>query len=119
MPKRPGDIEKSSPPKITPNWDRIAASKEFQNLVAKKRQFIFPVLAFFFVYFFSLPILIGYAPKLMSTPIIGPVTAAYAFALSQFLVGWLIAALYLHASKKFDRQAKEILAQSNAEPGGK
>ena len=82
------------------------------NLVRKKRQFIFPVFVFFFVYFFTLPILIGYAPKLMSTPILGPVTAAYAFALSQFPAGWLIAALYLRASKKWDRQAKEIRAQS-------
>jgi uncharacterized membrane protein (DUF485 family) len=119
MPERPGDIENNSPPQITPNWDRIAASKEFQNLLAKKRQFIFPTFIFFFVYFFSLPILIGYAPKLMSTPILGAFTAAYAFALSQFLVGWLIAALYLRASKKFDRLAKEILAQSITQQGGK
>src|SRR5277367_4696283 len=118
MPKRPGDIENSSPPKITPNWDRIAASKEFQNLITKKRQFIFPVFAFFFAYFFALPILIGYAPKLMSTPILGPVTAAYAFALSQFPAGWLIAALYLRAAKKFDSQAKEIQAQSITQQEG-
>jgi uncharacterized membrane protein (DUF485 family) len=118
MPERSGDIENNSPP-ITPNWDRIAAGKEFQNLVAKKRQFIFPVFAFFFAYFFLLPILIGYAPKLMSTPIIGAFTAAYAFALSQFLVGWLIAALYLRASKKFDRLAKEIRAQSTTRQEGK
>jgi uncharacterized membrane protein (DUF485 family) len=119
MPERSGDIENNSPPQITPNWDRIAASKEFQNLVAKKRQFIFPVFAFFFAYFFLLPILIGYAPNLMSTPIIGAFTAAYAFALSQFLVGWLIAALYLRASNKFDRLAKEIRAQSTTRQEGK
>jgi uncharacterized membrane protein (DUF485 family) len=111
--------EKNPPPQTPPDWDRIAASKEFQTLVTKKRQFIFPVFAFFFAYFFALPILIGYAPKLMSTPILGPLTAAYAFALSQFPIGWLIAALYLRASKKIDRLAKEILAQSNVEPGGK
>ena len=67
-----------------PNWDEIAATKEFQTLVRKKRQFIFPVFAFFFAYFFTLPILIGYAPKLMSTPILGPITAAYAFARLRF-----------------------------------
>jgi uncharacterized membrane protein (DUF485 family) len=111
-------IEKNPPPQTPPDWDRIAATKEFQNLVRKKRQFIFPVFAFFFVYFFALPILIGFAPKLMSTPILGPVTAAYASALSQFPAGWLIAALYLRASRKFDRLAKEIQAQST-NPGGK
>jgi uncharacterized membrane protein (DUF485 family) len=110
--------EKNPPPQI-PNWDEIAATKEFQTLVRKKRQFIFPTFALFFAYFFTLPILIGYAPKLMSTPILGPITAAYAFALSQFPAGWLIAALYLRASKKFDRQAKEIRAQSLTRQGGK
>lgn len=112
-------MENTSPPQISSNWDRIAASKEFQNLVAKKRRFIFPVFAFFFAYFFALPILIGYAPKLMSTPILGPVTAAYVFTLSQFLVGWLIAWRYLRASAKFDRLTKQILAHSTIEPGRK
>jgi uncharacterized membrane protein (DUF485 family) len=119
MPERAGDIENNSPPQITSAWDRIAASQEFQHLVAKKRQFIFPVFAFFFVYYFLLPILVGYAPKLMSTPVIGAFTLAYAFAMSQFLVGWLIAWLYLRASKKFDRLAKEILAQDAIHQGGK
>jgi uncharacterized membrane protein (DUF485 family) len=115
----PAPIENNPPPQNPPNWDRISATKEFQTLVTKKRQFIFPVFAFFFAYFFALPILIGYAPKLMSSPILGPLTAAYAFALSQFPVGWLIAALYLRAAKKFDQQAKEIQAQSTTHPGGK
>src|ERR1700691_2309454 len=119
MPERPGDIENNSPPQVMPDWDRLANSKEFQNLVKKKRPIIFPTFIFFFAYFFALPILIGYAPKLMSTPILGPVTAAYAFALSQFPVGWLIAALYLRASKKFDRQAKQIRAQSITQQEGK
>jgi uncharacterized membrane protein (DUF485 family) len=107
----PAPIEKNPAPQIPPNWEQIAATKDFQILVTKKRQFIFPVFAFFFAYFFALPILIGYAPKLMSTPILGPLTAAYAFALSQFPIGWLIAALYLRAAKKFDSQAKAIQAQ--------
>ena len=119
MPERPGDIENNSPPQVTPDWDRLANSKEFQILVRKKRQFIFPTFIFFFAYFFALPILVGYAPKLMSTPVIGTFTLAYAFAMSQFLVGWLIAWLYLRASKKFDRLAKEILVQRTVEQGGK
>jgi uncharacterized membrane protein (DUF485 family) len=115
----PAPTENNPPPQTPPDWDRIGATKEFQTLVTKKRQFIFPTFIFFFAYFFALPILIGYAPKLMSTPILGPITAAYAFALSQFPVGWLIAAFYLRAAKKFDRQAKEIQAQSTTNQGGK
>ena len=67
--------EKTAPP----NWDHIAATKEFQTLIRKKRQFIYPTFALFFAYFFTLPILIGYAPKLMSTPISARLTCSLRF----------------------------------------
>lgn len=101
------------------DWDRIAASKRFQNLLALKKAFILPVFVFFFVYYFALPISIGYASKLMSTRVIGTVTLAYLFALSQFVVGWIIAWLYLKAAAKFDTLAKEILREVDDEQGGK
>ena len=81
-------------------WDRIAASRQFQDLLAVKRLFIVPALVFFLLYYFLLPILVGYAPKLMGTRVFSTVTVGYLFALSQFLVGWLIAGLYMRASAK-------------------
>jgi uncharacterized membrane protein (DUF485 family) len=91
------------------DWDRIATSKQFQDLLALKKMFIIPALAFFFAYHFALPILVGHAPRLMSTRVVGTVTLGYLFALSQFLVGWLIAWLYLKASAKFDVLTNDIL----------
>ncbi len=102
-----------------PDWDRIAASREFRDLLSIKRLFIFPAFAFFFVYYFLLPVLIGFAPDFMSTPIIGTVTLAYVFAISQFFVGWLIAWLYLRAAAKFDLLAKDILARTLDDEGRK
>lgn len=52
-------------------WDRIAASREFQDLMATKRLFIVPAFIFFLVYYFALPVLVGYAPKFMATKVIG------------------------------------------------
>ena len=95
------------------DWDRIAASKQFQDLLALKKVFIIPALAFFFAYHFALPILVGHAPKLMSTRVVGTVTLGYLFALSQFFVGWLIAWLYLKASAKFDALSDDILNNAN------
>src|ERR1700740_2998056 len=89
-------------------WDRIAASKEFQDLMATKKTFIVPAFIFFVVYYFALPALVGYAPQFMSTKV-GPVNLAYLFALSQFFVAWAIAALYVRAANNFDRLAKDIL----------
>ena len=100
-------------------WDRIAASEQFQDLLAIKKMFIVPAFVFFLVNFVGLSVLVGYAPKLASTRVIGTVNVAYLFALSQFVVGWVIAALYLLASAKFDALTKDILATVDEPQGGK
>jgi uncharacterized membrane protein (DUF485 family) len=100
-------------------WDRIAASKEFQDLMATKRAFIVPAFVFFVVYYFALPVLVGYAPELMSRKVIGQVNLAYLFALSQFLVAWLIAWLYVKAANSFDRLSKDIVEKAENDKGGK
>jgi uncharacterized membrane protein (DUF485 family) len=98
-------------------WDRIAASKEFKDLMATKKTFIVPAFIFFVLYYFALPVLVGYAPQFMQTRVIGKVNLAYLFALSQFFVAWIIAGLYVKAANNFDRLAKDILEK--AEKGGK
>lgn len=90
-------------------WDRVAASHEFRDLMATKKVFIIPAFVFFLVYYFLLPILVGYAPKFMSIKIWGNVNLAYLFALSQFFMAWTIAALYVRAGDDFDEISKDII----------
>jgi uncharacterized membrane protein (DUF485 family) len=90
-------------------WDRIADSEEFKDLMAAKARFIVPATVFFICYYFALPVLVGYAPELMRTRVIGSVNLAYLFALSQFFVAWLIAWRYVRAAGRFDRMAKRLL----------
>jgi uncharacterized membrane protein (DUF485 family) len=94
-------------------WDRIATSKEFKDLMATKKTFIVPAFIFFLVYYFALPVLVGYAPQFMATKVIGQVNLAYLFALSQFFVAWIIAGLYVKAANNFDRLAKDILDKAD------
>ena len=102
-------------------WDEIAESKPFKDLMATKKIFIVPAFIFFVVYYFLLPVLVGYAPHLMATKVIGQVNLAYLFALSQFFVAWLIAGLYVRAANDFDVLSKDILekAESGNHKGGK
>jgi uncharacterized membrane protein (DUF485 family) len=100
-------------------WDEIAESKAFQDLMATKKKFIVPAFIFFVVYYFALPVLVGYAPQFMSTKVIGEVNLAYLFALSQFFVAWIIAGLYVRAANNFDRLAKDILDKAEDAKGGK
>jgi len=100
-------------------WDRIADSKEFKDLMATKKMFIIPAFIFFVVYYFALPVLVGYAPQFMSTKV-GHLNLAYLFALSQFFVAWLIAGLYVKAANDFDRLSKDIVEKAgNAQEAGK
>lgn len=90
------------------NWEAIAATREFKQLVLAKARFILPATLFFIVYYFALPVLVGYWPELMDRPVWGPVNLAYLFALSQFAMAWIIAALYMVAAARFDRGAARI-----------
>ena len=90
------------------DWERLAASQGFRDLLKAKRRFIIPATIFFVVYYFALPVLIGYARPFMETRVFGPVNLAYLFALSQFFVAWIIAALYVRAAARFDRMAHEV-----------
>jgi uncharacterized membrane protein (DUF485 family) len=91
-------------------WERLAASERFRNLLKAKRRFIVPATIFFIVYYFALPVLIGYARPFMERQVFGPVNLAYLFALSQFFVAWIIAALYVRAAARFDKMAADVIA---------
>jgi uncharacterized membrane protein (DUF485 family) len=106
---KPGSPPAGSNLSDKPNWDRIAGSKKFRDLMATKKVFIVPAVVFFVLYYFALPVLVGYAPQFMSTRVIGVVNLAYLFALSQFIVAWIIAALYVRAADDFDQLSNDII----------
>jgi len=91
------------------DWKSLADSSGFKELIRAKRRFILPATIFFIVYYFALPVLVGYARPFMETRVFGAVNIAYLFALSQFFVAWIIAALYVRAAGKFDRMAADVI----------
>jgi len=93
------------------DWEGIAAREDFKALLRRKARFIVPACVFFIVYYFALPVLVGYARPLMVTRI-GPVNAAYLFALSQFFMAWIVAALYVNKANGFDRDARKIVDEA-------
>ncbi|MGE4089221.1 MAG: DUF485 domain-containing protein [Candidatus Binatia bacterium] len=93
------------------NWEHVAAMHEFKTLLVAKRKFIVPATIFFIIYYFALPILVGYAPRLMEQKVLGAINLAYLFALSQFFMAWILAAWYLRAAGRFDTMAQGIMAR--------
>ena len=96
------------------DWARVDNMPEFRELMAAKVRFIVPATIFFIVYYFALPVLVGYAPKFMDTPVIGPVNIAYLFALSQFFMAWILAWIYMRVADKWDVRARDILRKLDA-----
>ena len=97
------------------DWEKLAGSERFRELLKAKRRFIVPAMIFFVVYYFALPILVGYARPFMEKRVLGPVNVAYLFALSQFFMAWIIAALYVKAAARFDRMAKDVISAEDRE----
>ena len=96
------------------NWQKIADSGKFKELIKAKRRFILPATVFFVLYYFALPYLVGYHPQFMQRKIWGEMNLAYLFALSQFFMAWIIAGLYVRAAARFDRMAAGVIEN---EPG--
>ena len=94
------------------DWSRVTRMPEFRLMVRAKLLFIIPAIIFFIVYYFALPVLVGYVPGLMSKKIFGIINIAYLFALSQFFMAWIIAALYLRAAAKFDKMERTVIEKA-------
>jgi len=97
------------------DWSRVTQLPEFRAMMRAKLRFIIPAVIFFVVYYFALPVLVGYAPGLMSKRVIGVVNIAYLFALSQFFMAWIIAALYLRAAARFDKMEHKVIEKAESE----
>ncbi len=96
-------------------WHAIAAKPELQALLRARRRFAMPATIFFISYYLALPISVGFFPQFMSQPVWGPLTLAYCFALSQFAMAWILAALYLWRARSFDLAAAKVRRQEAQE----
>ena len=96
------------------DWSLVTQMPEFRAMVRAKLRFIIPATLFFVIYYFALPVLVGYAPALMSKRVIGVVNIAYLFALSQFFMAWIIAGLYLRAAARFDKMEHTVVEKAES-----
>ena len=94
-----------------------ARCRQGKALLKAKAAFVVPATLFFVVYYFALPVLVGWFPALMEKRI-GPVNLAYIFALSQFFMAWIVAYVYLRKASKFDEQQNAIIAKLALPKGG-
>jgi uncharacterized membrane protein (DUF485 family) len=110
MATTPGEVELATGADHHPEIDWVAAerSPEFRELIRRKRRFVVPATVFFLAWYFGFIILAGYAPDFMGREFITDgLTVGYTLALSQFVMVWVLGAMYLRrADNEFDPLAE-------------
>ena len=89
--------------------EAVGKDPEMIELERRHQRFVWPVTVFFLVFYLSLPILAGVAPDLMGTKVFGQFTFGYLFALSQFLMAFVVAWVYSRwAATRMDPLARDL-----------
>ena len=89
--------------------EAVAKDPEMVELENRHRRFVWPITIFFLVYYLALPILAGTAPDLMGTKVFGEFTFGYLFALSEFLMAFVVAGVYARwAASRMDPLATDL-----------
>jgi uncharacterized membrane protein (DUF485 family) len=89
--------------------EAVGKDPEMIELEHRHQRFVWPVTAFFLLYYLALPILAGVAPDLMGTKVFGEFTFGYLFALSEFLMAFVVAWVYARwASRRMDPLATDL-----------
>jgi uncharacterized membrane protein (DUF485 family) len=92
----------------TLDWSRIEADSRFQELHRKKSAFLWSLMAFSVIYYFALPIGAAYLTDLFKIKVWGVINVGYLFALSEFVVAWLIAFIYARKARDYDAMAEAL-----------
>lgn len=98
----------------TVDFEKVAASQEFQQLLKAKKRFLIPFTIFFLVFYFMLPVLTSYT-TILNTPAIGSITWTWVYAFAQFIMTWVLCILYVKKAGTFDHMAKQIIENHEEE----
>lgn len=93
------------------DYEKIINTPEFKSLVKRKRIFSTPYIIFFFIAYFTLPILTGYT-TILENRAIGWMTWTWVYSLSMFVMVWVFTSIYMKKAKSFDIDVEEILKKN-------
>jgi uncharacterized membrane protein (DUF485 family) len=106
--------------RIRYDWAAIAADPKFRQLNRRKTRFLAGLMLFSIAYYMLLPVGAAWFPELYAQRIFGSVNVGIVFALSEFVVAWVVAILYTRrANADFDCAARDIARDAVARFGGR
>ena len=98
-----------APPSAPP-----ARNAAYRELVRQRNSFTVVMTLTFLLLYLLLPLLAGYNKPLMATKVLGNVTFGYVLAFLEFVMGWVMAAIYVRKARTFDRLALEAQVSGGA-----
>jgi uncharacterized membrane protein (DUF485 family) len=102
----------TSPPPDEQAFIDMQASPEFQELRRRLRSFVFPMTAFFLIWYVVYVLLSTYASGFMSTPVWGNVNVGLLLGLGQFVTTFAITGIYVRfANRELDPRAAALRAE--------
>jgi uncharacterized membrane protein (DUF485 family) len=89
--------------------EAVGKDPEMVELEHRHQRFVWPTTAFFLIYYMALNVLAGTSPGLMGTKLFGEFTFGYLFALSQFVMAFVVAWVYSRwAATRMDPLATDL-----------
>ncbi|MBY6413109.1 DUF485 domain-containing protein [Rhodococcus sp. BP-252] len=93
----------------------MQASPEFQELRRRLRSFVFPMTAFFLIWYIVYVLLSNYAHDFMSTPVWGNINVGLLLGLGQFVTTFAITGIYVRfANRELDPRAEALRNEMEA-----
>jgi uncharacterized membrane protein (DUF485 family) len=87
----------------------VGRDPEMVELEARHRRFVWPATIFFLLYYMALNVLAGSVPDVMGKKLFGEFTFGYLFALSQFVMAFVVAWIYTNwAKRRIDPLAADL-----------
>lgn len=104
--------ETDLPERVAPTGEQflaMQASPDFQELRTRLRRFVFPMTAFFLVWYALYVALGAFAHDFMAIRVVGNINVGLLIGLGQFLTTFLITGLYVRfANRELDPRATAI-----------
>jgi uncharacterized membrane protein (DUF485 family) len=89
--------------------EAVGKDPEMVELENRHSRFVWPATAFFLIYYLALNVLAGTSPGLMGRKLFGEFTFGYLFALSQFVMAFVVAWVYSRwAASRMDPLATDL-----------
>jgi uncharacterized membrane protein (DUF485 family) len=100
------------------DWQAVERSPEFEELVRRRKRFVLPATVFFLAWYLGFIALCGYAPDFMAESVYEGLTVGYVLALTQFVMVFTLAIMYVRRSAKvydpLGARVREIATRGDA-----